>query len=72
MRGLCAAQACVRGAETRADGALRLSVDTGESAMPQVMRALAEAGIATATIELHRPTLDDVFLAHTGRSLRES
>ncbi|MFB7949490.1 ATP-binding cassette domain-containing protein [Kitasatospora phosalacinea] len=66
------AQECVRAAEVRADGALRLSVDTGESAMPQVMRALAGAGIATATIALHRPTLDDVFLARTGRSLEES
>ncbi|MFJ5231400.1 ATP-binding cassette domain-containing protein [Kitasatospora sp. NPDC088391] len=67
-----AGQDCVRQAEVRDGGALRMSVDTGESAMPQIMRALADAGIDTATIELHRPTLDDVFLARTGRSLRES
>ncbi|RKE23378.1 ATP-binding cassette domain-containing protein [Streptomyces sp. TLI_171] len=67
-----AGQACVRTAESREDGSLRLSVDAGESAMPQIMRTLADAGIETATIELHRPTLDDVFLARTGRSLRES
>jgi ABC-2 type transport system ATP-binding protein len=40
--------------------------------MPRIMRALADVGIELATIELHRPTLDDVFLARTGRSLRES
>jgi ABC-2 type transport system ATP-binding protein len=65
-------QPCVRSAELRDGGGLRLSVDVGETAMPQIMRALADAGIELATIELHRPTLDDVFLAKTGRSLRES
>jgi ABC-2 type transport system ATP-binding protein len=70
--GVLAEQECVRSAEVREDGALRLSVDVGETAMPQIMRALADAGIELATIELHRPTLDDVFLTKTGRSLRES
>jgi ABC-2 type transport system ATP-binding protein len=65
-------QACVRSADVREDGGLRLSVDVGETAMPQIMRALADVGIELATIELHRPTLDDVFLTKTGRSLRES
>ncbi|BFV61018.1 ATP-binding cassette domain-containing protein [Kitasatospora sp. CMC57] len=69
---LLTGQACVRSAEVRAGGGLRLSVDGGETAMPQIMRALADAGIELATIELHRPTLDDVFLTRTGRSLRES
>ncbi|GHH59124.1 ABC transporter [Kitasatospora indigofera] len=70
--GVLAEQECVRSAEVREDGGLRLSVDAGETAMPQIMRALADAGIELATIELHRPTLDDVFLTKTGRSLRES
>ena len=69
---MLAEQACVRSGELREGGDLRLSVDVGETAMPQIMRALADAGIALATIELHRPTLDDVFLTRTGRSLRES
>ena len=50
---------------------LRLNVDTGETAIPQIMRALEGAGIELDTIELHRPTLDDVFLTKTGRSLRD-
>ncbi|MFC8448820.1 ATP-binding cassette domain-containing protein [Kitasatospora sp. NPDC057223] len=70
--GVLAQQDCVRSAEVREGGLLRLSVDVGETAMPQIMRALADAGIELATIELHRPTLDDVFLTKTGRSLRES
>jgi ABC-2 type transport system ATP-binding protein len=28
-------------------------------------------GLALETLELHRPSLDDVFLRQTGRSLRE-
>ena len=58
--------------EVRDEGELRLHVDTGETAIPQIMRTLEAAGIALTTIELHRPTLDDVFLTKTGRSLRES
>jgi len=58
--------------EVRDEGGLRLHVDAGETAMPQIMRQLSEAGVELGTIELHRPTLDDVFLTKTGRSLRES
>jgi ABC-2 type transport system ATP-binding protein len=54
------------------DTGLRLYVDDGASAIPHVLRALDAAGIALSGIELHRPSLDDVFLAKTGRSLRES
>jgi ABC-2 type transport system ATP-binding protein len=60
----------VRSTEVRGDNMLRLTVDAGETAMPQIMRTLGGANIEMSTIELHRPTLDDVFLAKTGRSLR--
>ncbi len=62
----------VRSVEARGSGELRLSVDIGEAAIPRIMRALEHTGIELATIELRRPTLDDVFLTKTGRSLRES
>ena len=51
--------------------ALRLYVDHGATAIPQILRALDGAGLELESIELHRPSLDDVFLAKTGRSLRE-
>jgi ABC-2 type transport system ATP-binding protein len=47
-------------------------VDDGASAIPQVLRAVDSAGITLSTVELHRPSLDDVFLTKTGRSLREN
>jgi ABC-2 type transport system ATP-binding protein len=34
-----------------------------------VVRALDGAGLAVADFQLHQPTLDDVFLAKTGRKL---
>ena len=45
---------------------------TPGTAIPQVLRSLDAAGIEFDKIELQRPSLDDVFLAKTGRSLRES
>jgi ABC-2 type transport system ATP-binding protein len=53
------------------EGALRLYVEAGASAIPQILRRLDDEGIPLASIELHRPSLDDVFLAKTGRSLRD-
>ena len=57
--------------ETLDDG-LRLFVDAGAIAIPQILRTLDSSDIVLGSIELHRPSLDDVFLAKTGRSLRDS
>jgi ABC-2 type transport system ATP-binding protein len=64
-------QPFVREAELE-DEAIRLYVDRGETAMPTILRELDGAGIELLTIALTRPSLDDVFLRKTGRSLRES
>jgi ABC-2 type transport system ATP-binding protein len=53
------------------DGALRLTVEHGEEALPVLLRALDGAGLTMSAISLSRPTLDDVFLTLTGRSLRD-
>jgi ABC-2 type transport system ATP-binding protein len=53
------------------DGLVRLYVDRGETAVPQILRVLDGAGLEAASIALHRPSLDDVFLRQTGRSLRD-
>jgi ABC-2 type transport system ATP-binding protein len=55
-----------------ADGSsLRLSVSRGEQALPPLLRALDGAGLTLESVQLARPTLDDVFLTLTGRSLRD-
>jgi ABC-2 type transport system ATP-binding protein len=48
---------------------LRLSTDSGE--LPALFDALRAAGVAVAGVEVHRPTLEDVFLSLTGRALRD-
>jgi ABC-2 type transport system ATP-binding protein len=54
------------------DGLVRLYVDDGDRALPQLLRLLDGAGLSPQTISLSRPSLDDVFLRKTGRSLRET
>jgi ABC-2 type transport system ATP-binding protein len=56
---------------TPEDGLVRLYVDRGEVAMPQLLRVLDGAGLTADSLSLHRPSLDDVFLRQTGRSLRD-
>jgi len=53
-----------RGVSVRLDG--------GESQLAEVVRALDSEGIAIEHLQLHAPSLDDVFLAKTGRSLEGS
>jgi ABC-2 type transport system ATP-binding protein len=52
-------------------GGAQVTVERGETTLPIVLRLLDEAGVSIRTISLSRPTLDDVFLRLTGRSLRE-
>ena len=54
------------------DGSVQLYVDRGELAMPAILRLLEGASMQLTAVELHRPSLDDVFLRQTGRSLRET
>ncbi|MFI5266846.1 MAG: ATP-binding cassette domain-containing protein [Chloroflexota bacterium] len=68
--GLLQGQPFVREASSE-DGVLRLRVDRGEEAMPAILRLLDGAGVQLKTLSLSRPSLDDVFLRQTGRSLRE-
>ena len=44
-------------------------LDGGEEALADVVRALDAENLHLAHLQLHAPTLDDVFLAKTGRSL---
>ncbi len=64
-------QAFVREAKLD-EGSVHLYVDRGEVAMPAILRLLEGVGLTLLRIDLHRPSLDDVFLRQTGRSLRET
>jgi ABC-2 type transport system ATP-binding protein len=51
------------------DGAVWLSVDKATANLPKIFQAAA--GREILGVELRRPTLEDVFIRHTGRSIRQ-
>lgn len=58
--------------EVVVDGSVvRLVIGDGEAKLPGLIIALRDAGIEVVAAAVKRPTLDDVFLGLTGRSLRE-
>jgi ABC-2 type transport system ATP-binding protein len=50
-------------------GHVAVRLDEGSAELADVVRALDSEGIAVRELEVHAPTLDDVFLAKTGRRL---
>ncbi|MEV0531604.1 ATP-binding cassette domain-containing protein [Kitasatospora sp. NPDC050463] len=65
-------QPYLRRLEAQGDDGLRLYLDDGAAAIPRLLRALDGAGVVPGTVQLQRPSLDDVFLARTGRSIEQS
>jgi len=57
---------------TREGTSLSLAVPDGDRLLPVIVRELDAAGIAVSRATGVPPTLDDVFLALTGRTLREA
>jgi ABC-2 type transport system ATP-binding protein len=50
-------------------GAITVQLPGGETQLAEVVRVLDSAGLHVKTLQLHQPSLDDVFLAKTGRQL---
>ena len=51
---------------------VRGRVERAGRVVPGLLRDLESAGVLLDSIEVARPTLDDVFLTLTGRSLRDA
>jgi ABC-2 type transport system ATP-binding protein len=70
VRGARELLAALRGLdEVESDGAgLRARAESGARAVPAVLAALEGAGIGVASVTVARPSLDDVYLRHAGRS----
>lgn len=68
-----AAAARIAGASTVevAGTAVTVTATDADRLLPRVIRELGDAGLEVTAATHRRPTLDDVFLALTGRSLRE-
>jgi len=52
-----------------ARGAVTVQLPAGEEQLAEVVRTLDQAHLKVASLQLHQPSLDDVFLAKTGRKL---
>lgn len=53
-------------------GTLHIYVEDGTKAMPRIFSLMESKNIVLDTISLSQPSLDDVFLKQTGRSLRDA
>lgn len=52
------------------ENGLVLTIEDGSLVMPQVVRAMDAMGIEVQRLTLASPTLDDVFLSLTGKTLK--
>src|ERR687890_1697791 len=57
---------------TARPGAVAVRLHGGVDQLPEIIRALDGEGLSVADFRLHAPTLDDVFLAKTGRKLESA
>ncbi len=71
VKNLIQSQPFVREISENKEG-LRIQVDQGELALTHLVRLFDNTQVSLQRISLSRPTLDDVFLKQTGRSLREN
>ncbi|MGO9080747.1 MAG: ATP-binding cassette domain-containing protein [Streptosporangiaceae bacterium] len=56
-----------------ADGTVvRARVDDGPRALPAVLAGLQAGGLPVVSVSVTRPSLDDVYLRHAGRSFRQA
>ena len=53
------------------DNSVYLNIKDGDRMMPDLLRALDAKNLKAESVTLSKPSLDDVFLKYTGRSLRE-
>jgi ABC-2 type transport system ATP-binding protein len=56
-------------AATMAEGLVTFAVANGEQFVP---RLFAELGVPIRSVNVSRPTLDDVFMSHTGTTIRDA
>jgi len=61
----------VKDITAKANGILVMINDDGTKVLPVIMDALRNAGITITTVNLKKPSMDDVFLHYTGREIRD-
>jgi ABC-2 type transport system ATP-binding protein len=51
---------------------VRARADDGGRAVPAVLQALEAHGVAVSSVQVRRPSLDDVYLKYAGRTFEEA
>lgn len=50
---------------------LSLTMEKGERRIPELITLAQKSGLSVISVNLHKPSLEDVFLYYTGKSIRE-
>jgi ABC-2 type transport system ATP-binding protein len=58
------------GGVVESDGGLTVYAKNGSALIPEIVRGFDAGGVRLSSISLSRPSLDDVFLKHTGHRIR--
>ncbi len=58
-------------AVSRHDGTMDLTVEEGEKRIPALMEIAEKHNVKVDAVSLHKPSLEDVFIHYTGKSIRE-
>ncbi len=53
------------------NGKLTITVEQGEKRIPKLINLAQKMSISVSSVSLHKPSLEDVFLHFTGRTIRE-
>jgi ABC-2 type transport system ATP-binding protein len=53
------------------DGSLSITTEHGEKRIPEIIVIAQKAGIKVISVNLHEPSLEDVFIHYTGKTIRE-
>jgi len=53
------------------DGSVSVAMANAGSRIPGLLKAAEKAGIAVESVDLHKPTLEDVFIHFTGKTIRD-
>ncbi len=61
----------IRDVKVKTKGFLLMVTDDGTKVLPGIIDTLRNSGIEITTINLKKPTMDDVFVFYTGKDLRD-
>ena len=53
------------------EGAVKFTVDNGDKRIPEIVNFAQKHGIAVSSVDLRKPSLEDVFIKYTGKTIRE-